>query len=447
MDGHLRDLEPRASAHAFDATSLLTIYIALLIALPSKLVVAPLGGAGTPAQLVGVAAALWYGWWRLARSTRTDTGSQPVRAAMMIFAGAVLCSYIAAMVRPINATELSTADLGLVSLVAWSGVVFVANDGIITIDRLYALLRRMSAAGGLIATVGIIQFVTGNPLTQYISIPGLSINQTLSGLGARDGFLRPSGTAVHPIEFGVVLTTILPIALVCAIYMKDRSLVRRWYPTVTIAMAIPLTISRSAIVGSIVCMVLLVPAFEKHTRLWVLGALGFLLLILFVALPGFLGTITGLFTNIGNDTSAQSRTGSYGIAAEFIERSPLFGRGFSTFLPSYWILDNQYLGLAIEVGFVGLAAFCWLMACAFRSAVRSRRASTDVTARVVGQALAASVACLTICTALYDLLSFPMSAGLLFLVVGVCGAFWRLVRQDDPTTRDDLIARVTETGT
>ena len=48
---------------------------------------------------------------------------------------------------------------------------------------------------------------------------------------------------------------------------------------------------------------------------------------------------------------------SYAIAGEFIGRAPIFGRGFSTFLPSYRILDNQYLGLLIETGIVGLVAF------------------------------------------------------------------------------------------
>jgi len=157
------------------------------------------------------------------------------------------------------------------------------------------------------------------------------------------------------------------------------------------------------------------------------------MVVLFVTLPGFLGTITGLFTGIANDSSAQSRTGSYAIATEFIQRAPVFGRGFSTFLPSYWILDNQYLGLLIEMGIVGLAGMLLLLTSGAVAAVRSRRRSLEPDVRQIGQALAASVTCGAVSLALFDLLGFPMSAGILFLMLGLCGALWRLVRQRSPT--------------
>ena len=77
-----------------------------------------------------------------------------------------------------------------------------------------------------------------------------------------------------------------------------------------------------------------------------------------------------LFTGISQDDSALSRTDSYDLAAQFIERSPVFGRGLSTFLPSYRILDNQYLGLLIETGVVGTAAFLALLTTALVVAYR-----------------------------------------------------------------------------
>lgn len=421
------------SGRRFDATSLLSVYVLLLIAIPSKLIIGPLGGAGTPAQIVGIMGALWYLWHRFQRSIAVDAGSQPVRAAMGILAAAVLASYVAAMVRPIGDAEISTADLGLVSLLGWVGVVLVANDGIVSLDRLYALLRWIATLGGALATLGIAQFITGAPLIDVIQIPGLTVNQALSSVIARDGFNRPAGTAVHPIEFGVVITMILPIALACAMAMKDRGWIRRWYPAAAIAVAIPLSISRTALVGTLVCLIVLLPTWPKAARRRTLLAVGGLMIVLFVTLPGFLGTITGLFTGIASDTSAQSRTGSYGIAAEFIQRAPLFGRGFSTFLPSYWILDNQYLGLLIETGIVGLASMAFLLAGGAIAALRSRRHTEDPVVREVGQALIASVACGAVSMALFDLLGFPMSAGVLFLMLGLCGALWRLVRQQAPT--------------
>lgn len=411
-----------------DGASLLTVYVVLLIAVPSKLIFAPLGGAGTPAQIVGVASGLWYVWWRLQRATPVDDGRQPVRAAMLIFAGAVLASYVAAMIRPISEGEISTADMGLISLIGWLGVVLVANDGINSLDRLYTLLRRMAAMGGALATLGIAQFVTGELLVDKIQIPGLTANQAFIGVAARDGFTRPAGTAVHPIEFGVVLTVILPLALACAMAMKDRSWVRRWYPVAAIAVAIPLSISRTAIIGTIVCLAVMMPTWSRTARRATWVAVTAVAALLFVTVPGFIGTMSGLFTTIGSDSSAESRTDAYGVASEFILRSPVFGRGFATFLPSYWILDNQYLGLLIEVGVVGLAAMLWLITSGVLAARRSRALSNDPTVRSVSQAIAAAIICGAVSTALFDLLGFPMSAGLLFLVLGLSGALWRLTR-------------------
>lgn len=425
----LPDHLSESSKPTIDAISLLTLYIFLLIAIPSKLIFAPLGGAGTPAQVIGVGAALWYSWARLQRAVSTETSPQPVRRAMFLFAGAVLVSYVAAAVRPIAESEISTADMGLISLISWTGIVLIANDGVSSLARLYALLRRIAAMGGGLATLGIAQFVTGQLLVDRIQIPGLVANHAFIGVAARDGFNRPAGTAVHPIEFGVVLTIILPIALVCAMTMTDRSWLRRCYPVIAIVIAIPLSISRTAIVGVIVSLAVLTPTWSRPARLATAVAAAAVTALLFVTVPGFVGTVGGLFTTIGTDSSAQSRTGAYAIAWEFISRSPIVGRGFSTFLPSYWILDNQYLGLMIEVGALGLLAMMWLIASGVMAAIRSRALSADPVVRPVGQALAAAITCGAVSTALFDLLGFPMSAGLMILVIGLSGALWRLTRE------------------
>lgn len=414
--------------HSFlDGATLLTIYLVLLVAIPSKLIFSPLGGAGTPAQVVGVVGAIWYAWYRLQRPFATETGRQPVRTAALLFTAAMLASYVAAMVRPISDGEISTADIGLISLIGWLGVLLVANDGIPNLERLLILLRRMAFMGGALATLGIVQFITGDPLTDRIDIPGLTTNIAYSGVAAREGFTRPAGTAVHPIEFGVVLCAILPIALACAMTMRDRFWLRRWYPVAAIAIAIPMSISRSAIVGTIVCMAVLLPSWSKGARRLAYAASAIIVIAFFTTIPGFLGTLTGLFTGIGSDTSAASRTGSYAIAFEFIQRSPLTGRGFSTFLPSYWILDNQYLGLVIEAGLIGVSTWILLLVTGFWTSLKAARSVGDTDLKQVAHAIAAAIASTTVCNAFYDLLAFPMSAGILFLCLGLAGALWRIV--------------------
>jgi O-antigen ligase len=411
-----------------DGVTLLTIWLFLLLAVPSRLVFAPLGGAGTPAILVGVVGTLLWCWYHLHRATPVPRGGSRVRRMILAFFFVVLVSYAGAMARPIVQAEVSTADLALVSLVGWVGVALVAHDGINDRGRLETLVRRIAVGGGSVALLGVAQFITHQPLIDHIDFPGLTTNAQLISVLGRQGFSRPAGTALHPIEFGVMLTIVLPFALHRAFYSPDLGRLRRWWPAMAIAAAIPLSISRSALLGSATVLLILVPTWPRARRRLTLAFLLALFGVIFVLVPGMLGTLTGLFTGIGQDSSAKSRTDSYGLALEFVARSPLIGRGMGTFLPSYRILDNQYLLLLIETGIAGVVALLTVLVTAFRTARRARRLSTLATDRDLAQCVAAAVAAAAVSLALFDALSFPMAAGLLFLVVGMAGALPRLMQ-------------------
>jgi hypothetical protein len=412
-----------------DAVTMLSVYVVLLFAIPSRLVIAPLGGAGTPANLVGAFGALWWVWYHLHRSSPLARAPMPVRRAVWFFCLAVVASYVAAMSRPIVTAEVSTADLGLVALVGWAGVALVAHDGIEDRARLEKLLGRLVVAGGAVALLGVVQFVTKQAWIDRIEFPGLATNATLNSVLGRNGFTRPAGTSIHPIEFGVVLTIVLPLALHRAFYRTALPAARRWWPALAIALAIPLSISRSALLGAATVLVVLLPTWPPVRRRLALVSIGGLVIVIFVTIPGMMGTLTSLFTGIGQDSSAQSRTDSYGLAFEFAARTPIFGRGFSTFLPSYRILDNEYLLLLIEVGVVGVSAMVAMLVTAFVSARRARRLAMSAEDRHLSQALAASVTAAGVSLALFDALSFPMAAGLLFLTTGIAGSLERVLHQ------------------
>jgi O-antigen ligase len=411
-----------------DAVHVLTVVLVVLIVLPSRLTFAPLGGAGAPALVLGLGC---FGWWAYDRVQRVDagpTGPHPVRTALLVVIGCFLVSYVVAMSRAIDSAESATADIGMISVFSWAGILLVAHDGIPSRDRLDVLVRRVVLAGGAVATLGLVQFVTGQAWVDRLSIPGLSLNTTLVGVMERNGFNRPGGTAIHPIEFGAVITMILPLAINTALTDRTRDAIRRWYPVAAIGLAVALSISRSAILSAVVALVVVAsawtPAVRRRAAVITAGFLG----AVFLSVPGLLGTVTGLFTGIGDDSSAQSRTGSYAIAMEFIERSPLFGRGFSTFLPKYRILDNQYLGLAIEVGLVGLLAVLALFVTGALCARRIRVVGRDERTRQLGQALAAAICAGAAGLALYDGFGFPMASGTHFLMLGLAGAGLRLAR-------------------
>lgn len=412
-----------------DGVTALTIYLVALVAIPAHLVVAPLGGAGAPAVVVAMMCTGWWLWYQVRRVVPGEIG-QPVRTAYFLVVVSFTASYAVAMFRPISGTEYSTAHLGMVMLAGWGGVLLVGNDGAPSLSRLLSLARRTVAAGGGLATLGVLQFFTGQQIVDRVHIPGLSANGALVSLGTRDGFARPAGTALHPIEYGAVLTMLLPIAVALALDDRSRSWLRRWYPIGIIALAIPLSISRSALVSALAGILVLAIAWTPTVRrlaaaVALLGTLG-----LYIAVPGVLGSLTGLFVGIHDDTSAQSRTGSYDIAGEFISRSPWLGRGFATFLPAYRILDNQLLGLLIEVGVVGLVSFLVLLGAGVWCGVRARRLSPDPLFQGLGQGLAGGL-CAALCSlALFDGLGFPMSGGMLFVVLGLAGGLLRLVKEE-----------------
>lgn len=401
---------------------MLTTYLLSLMLIPANLTIPALGSAGAPALVIGMACLIYWLGTLLSRFASVPGAPQSIRRAMMVFTIVVLVSYVTAMVRPIEGVEVTSADRGLLLISSWLGVVLLASDGLIGPGRVEAVLRRLVAAGGIVATVGIAQFVTGLALVDTIQIPGLSPNNIVTSFFDRGGFTRTSGTSTHPIEFGVLLAMLLPIALHFALTDTNRSRLLRWLPVVAMAVAVPTTISRSSIIAVSVALLIVIPTWSVLQRRISYGVIATGLVAIYVTVPGMLGALTQLFTGISGDGSARSRTDSYALAFDFIERSPLFGRGFSTFLPQYRILDNQYLGLLIEVGIVGILALLALFFAAFSSAIWVRRRTTDATTRSLAQALIAMVAAGILSFATFDAFGFPQVASLVFLGIGCIGA-------------------------
>lgn len=413
------------------ATTLLSIYLILLFLIPSRLVIGPLGSAGAPAALFGVFLAIWSLLSLTSRQSRAPLVVRPVRRGAVIFAAAVLASSVMGMLRPMNGIESTTNQVGIIMCVSWLGVLLLAHDGIRDRVTLMIVFRRLTVIGGATAVLGILQFATGRAFTDLIQIPGLEPNVTLVSVFDRSGFARPSGTAIHPIEFGTTMVILFPIALYVAFHATERlGPLGRWWPVVATGLAIPLSLSRSAFVGLVVALVVMVPTWEARRRAAAAITLVVAVAGLFVTVPGFLGTVTKLFTTAGSDSSVLSRSGSYELALEFAARSPIFGRGFLTFLPEYRILDNQYLGMLIDTGIVGVGALAALFLTGVHSGLRVRQIATRGVHRALGVAMVASVGAAGLSFAFFDALSFPQMAGTTFLVLGLVGCALRLCDDD-----------------
>ena len=84
-----------------DAAAILTVYICLLLGIPSSMVVAPLGTAGAPSTIMAIGTLFWWAWFQVHRSRPTSAGFQPVRAAMVGWLIIILAAYAHAMSSPI----------------------------------------------------------------------------------------------------------------------------------------------------------------------------------------------------------------------------------------------------------------------------------------------------------------------------------------------------------
>jgi len=420
LDGPLLPTRP-----PLDAVSFLTVFLVLLVGVPTDRTIVALGSLGSPALLWAILGGLWWCWHQLQRSTAPQgTTFTPVRIAALAYLATVMISYIGAMFRGLPTTESSPADTGLLRVFAGIGLVLLVSDGIPNYERLVTLIRRIAIVGSLLALLGLLQFATRQPLTDWISIPGLGTADP-SVLQSRSGFARPSGTATHPLEYGYVLAVALPLALTLAIWDTARSSIARWLPAVLIAFAAVLAVSRATILGLGIGVLVLLPTWPARVRAFAIAGVVGMLGVVYFVVPGMVGAVSAMFSGISTgDSSAESRIGSYELVAQFVSFSPVIGRGVGTFLPEYRILDNQLLQSAIEVGVLGVVALLALSATAVATTMFARGASG--LEKRVGQGIGAAIAVGTVLMGTYDVFSFTMSAQLYFLVIGLAAAHVRL---------------------
>lgn len=418
------------SAMRRDAVGWLTAYLMLLLFVPSRLVVGPLGSAGAPSMLFGLGSLLLWMLLFVAASRPLTIARQPIRVALALFLLSVGITYVLAMSRPMSSDEHSPADVAVLALASWTGTLLLTHDGIFDRRRLNLLVWRFVVCGGLIALLGLVQVATRQLWVDQLSIPGLS-SAPAYGLTTRGGFPRPAGTSIHPIEYGVLLAMILPLALHVGVFHTHRRLLVRWLPAVALAGIIPLTSSRSAYLGALISVLILMIGWPRLWRLRALGVGAAGILAMLVVTPNFLNSIVGLFTGASEDPSITSRTDSFALAFEFVDRHPFFGRGLGTFLPKYRIFDNQYLLLLVTVGVVGTIAFLAIAISAVVMTARLRTRLTDSSSRDLALALCASVAAGFACLFMFDAFAFPMTMGALFLLLGMTGCFRKISMAED----------------
>ncbi len=424
-------------------------YAVLLLCIPTRLVVGPFGAPGTPANLMAIAGLLWW-ICALAGGLVQVRGLTPVRLALGLFVAAVLASYVAGQLRgwsqpadihqrsdrlwqaadvsQVTTTVSSAADRGLLALAGWVGIMLITAEGIRSWHELERLITWVVRAGAVVASMGIVQYFTGLNLAVYLKLPGLKSLIDFGNALSRSELNRIVATSAHPIELGVAMASLVPLALHRS--MHSRGLVP-WIPTIVIGTAALMSVSRSAIVVAGVAILVMFVGWPMRTRLKALVAIPLAALVGRAAFPGLLGSIRSLFTGLAGDPSIVGRTDDYPLVLRLWEARPFFGQGLFTFVPMvYRTIDNQSLVLLLELGAIGTAAFIGLFLTCQYMAWTPRLTSSGLPQQHLGLAVSGALAGIVSSYITFDALSFRQVAGLTFLYMGLSGAIWFLRRTD-----------------
>lgn len=287
-----------------------------------------------------------------------------------------------------------------------------------------------------------------------------------SELDTRDslGRLTVYGPAGQPLELAALLAMVLPFAVLGSIEAATRRRRLLYSLAIGLLLAGGVATSRKTSLVAPAAAILLLLAYRPRAvgRSLVTLALVLGVLVHFTS-PGALGSVLSQLEpgHVGGVLTTTDRTARYDAVRPDVLRHPLLGRGFQSYDPhKYRILDNEYLGLLITVGLLGLGAYIALLATILGSAhgvLRThsppsprRREAVAVWAAGRGTAsddferdsereraslalaALASVGVVALAGALFDVLSFPHVPYLLFFLA----ALVTTLREPAPLARE-----------
>lgn len=437
--------EPRRSVLRSPAVLLLQIFAASMMIFPSDTVIKAIGAGGYVAALIAYVMFLVYIASVLFGLHNPLDYRYPVRFALCTVWLVALASYALMNRTLLSTSQLSSADRWLIQLAGVTGVILVAAEFLRSIEDIHKVLRALIWAGAFCGIVAAAQYWLKKDLTPYLRIlPGFTLNQAVGAIaiGNRGGLNRVAGTATDPIELGVVAAMLLPLAIYMAMHDVNRSAVKRWLPLLLIAVCIPVSISRSAILGTGLALGVLIISLPPARRL--AGIAGLLVAVagVFLTAHRLLGTLKNFFLAGTSDNSISHRVDNYPYVEHLVRQAVWFGQGGGTYIAGNFtdlsqshILDNQYLDTLIELGFIGLAALAFYNFWPFVTVLAARNRTSDPQIRDLCAALAGSSLAAVACSATFDSLSFPMFVDMQALVIGLIGAVWLVVNKGNAAVR------------
>ena len=307
-------------------------------------------------------------------------------------------------------------------------------------EDLLLLLKILTVGGASIGALAVYEVRTHYNLFDHVQtvlpflIPQFEGDYHL-GIG---GNIRAVGSSQHPIALGAALILILPLA----IYFARTSGRRWWIAAVLLVLGAFASGSRTAIIMlAIVGIVFLCLKPTETKRLW--PALVPAVVVIHFATTRTTRKLLGRVLSHRAGSSPNSR-GSRPTTTRFLPvdvfvsssqcspkpaRSHCSARGWGRGLPaSTRPIETPRsstingLGSALEVGFVGIAAWVWLFVRAVRRLAQASRTATGMGDDWLFAALAASVASCAVGMLTFDAFDFTQVAFIFWILLAVSAA-------------------------
>ncbi len=438
-----------------DAVSLLSIFLAALWLIPQEWVLPGGGAVARPAILIGTSIAVLYAGSRLLPAL-VPSGRNNVAFGFWAYVWIVAVSFAMSSNRDQFSEELTGGQRELILTIAMVGVGLMVSSSISSRQRLETLLKRLVGLAGIVAVLAVLEFYAGIDIVARVKYPGLELNDGVLPRGSpRSGFSRALATTAHPIELGVVMAMMLPLALHYAFHEADRR--QRhffWASAGAIAATLPTTLTRSSVVAVVISLGTLASIWSRKLllRMFLVGAI--VTAAIKATSPILLGSVLSLFKSLDTDTSISGRTNDYNQVFDFVSQRPLLGRGAGTWgSDTYLLLDNQMLLSLLEIGWIGVTAVSVMyLSGAFVARTVSLEAPDSAT-KHLAQAIMGSILSAYAILFFVNGFFYEIYFGTTVVLIGSAGALRRLTRDQSapqrPTDRpheQGLLARRFSSG-
>jgi hypothetical protein len=268
----------------------------------------------------------------------------------------------------------------------------------------------------------------------------------------RGSGVRALGSAQHPIALGAALVMLIPLS----VYLHRRDGHVFWMicgGLLTLgALASGSRTAAIMLIALLVCFVWLKPGQTIRLLPWLIP----LTIVCQVGMPGTLGTFRAILqpNYLIQEQSVDMGTGSGRIAdigpsLDEWSQKPFFGKGFGTRVSSEGIgtggvgnvgddriLDDQWLGLLIEIGAVGVLGLLWMFCRAIRRLARRARSDDDDPESWLATALAAALASFAVGMLTFDAFAFIQVTFFAFIMFG----FAAILTRDEATAPEQAPA-------